>query len=73
MSKGRKWLFTGGAGASLLGFGVCAAIECGFLKHDGAPWYFWVIGGTLALCALIAGVVLLIKAGFLEKEGLGPN
>ncbi|MEM1336242.1 MAG: hypothetical protein AAF717_01965 [Bacteroidota bacterium] len=68
MRKRGKWLWTGGSGASLLCFGLCGAIESGFLKHEGAPWYMWVIAGTFSLCGVVLGVVLLIKAGFLEQD-----
>ncbi len=68
MTKRRKWLWTGGVGASLLCFGVCGAIESGFLKHQEASWYLWGIGGTLSLFSIVLGVVLLIKAGFIEQD-----
>ena len=59
---------TGGIGASLFGFGLCAVMECAFLKHDGAPLITWGGLGTLSLLITILGLVLLIKAGNLEKE-----
>jgi hypothetical protein len=68
VSPKNKWLVTGGIGAVLFGFGVCAVIECAFLKHNGYDWYLWAGLGTLSLTVLISGVVLLIKAGLLEKD-----
>ena len=68
MTPKKKWLWTGGLGASLFGFGICAIVECGFLKHSNTDWYIWVSLGTLALVATILGMVLLIKAGLLEKD-----
>jgi hypothetical protein len=62
-----KWLWQGGLGAALLGFGSCCVVESGFLKHNGAPIWQWTLFGTLSLCILISGVVLLIKAGFLGE------
>jgi hypothetical protein len=64
----KKWLLTGGTGAVLFGFGICAVIECAFLKHNGHSWWLWAGLGTLSLAVLILGVVLLIKAGLMEKE-----
>lgn len=68
MSTKKKWLLTGGSGASLFGFGICAVVECGFLKHSGANWYVWAGLGTFSLVILMSGLVLLIKAGLMEKE-----
>lgn len=64
----RKWLFLGGLGALLLGTGVSCAIESGFLKHNGAPTWQWVLAGTGSLTVLISGIVILIKTAFLERE-----
>ena len=68
MSRKRKWLFTGGLGASLFGFGVCAVMESAFLKHSGTLWYVWTVLGTLSLASMVMGIVLLIKAGFMERD-----
>nr|WP_299345437.1 hypothetical protein [Allomuricauda sp.] len=69
----RKWLWTGGLRASLFGFGICCLIECGFLKHSEAPWYQWVLLGTLSLIITILGLVFLIKAGLLEEKIKNKN
>ena len=57
-----QWLVRGGLGASLSGFGACAIVECGFLKHEGAPWLEWVGLGTLSLIAFNAGICLIADA-----------
>jgi len=68
-SNKKKWLWQGGVGASLFGAGLCGCIESGFLKHQSAtPWYEWVGLGTLSLVVTLFGLVLLIKAGHLEKS-----
>ena len=67
MSPRKKWLLTGGAGASLFGFGLCAVVESGFLKHGDSEWWEWVGLGTASLIVTIFGLVLLIKAGLMEK------
>ncbi len=64
----KKWLLTGGLGACFFGFGICGIVECGFLKHTGSSTYLWVGLGTLSIVITVLGVVLLIKAGFLEQE-----
>lgn len=66
--KRKRWWSYGGVGAALLGFGLCCTVESGFLKHNGEPWYIWVIAGTLSLCLAIAGTIFLIKAGILGNE-----
>lgn len=58
---------TGGLGAIFLGSGISCAIESGFLKHEGAQVWHWVLAGTGSLALIIAGVILLIKAAFLEQ------
>lgn len=62
----KKWLLTGGLGTSLVGLGLCAVIEAGFLKHGGMSWMIWVPLGTLSLLVFMFGLVLLIKAGKYE-------
>lgn len=68
MGQRKKWWLMGGAGASLFGFGLCAVVECGFLKHSGAVWWHWASLGTISLGITILGLVLLIKAGVMEKD-----
>lgn len=62
MNLKQQWLVRGGIGASLTGFGICAIVECGFLKHEGALALQWVGLGTLSLIFFIAGICLLIDA-----------
>lgn len=68
MSPKQKWLVTGGAGALCFGFGICAIVECGFLKHNGAAWTTWAGLGTLSITITMLGLVLLIKAGGMEPK-----
>ena len=68
MTQRQKWLVTGGCGASLFGFGLCATIECGFLKFSGSSWWVWSSLGTASLVVTLTGLVLLIKAGGMEKD-----
>lgn len=58
----------GGVGASLFGFGLCAVVESGFLKHSGSEWWHWAGLGTISLIVTVVGLVLLIKAGLMEKD-----
>lgn len=58
----------GGCGAVLLGTGVSCAIESGFLKHNSTLWWQWTLAGTGSLVLLISGIVLLIKAAFIERQ-----
>jgi len=64
----REWFVKGFLGALLFGFGLCCMIESGFLKHEGALWYEWILAGTLSLCVTMSGAVLLIQAGILGQE-----
>lgn len=64
----KRWLWTGGLGATLVGLGISASIESAFLKHQGAEWWTWIISGTLSLSILITGIILLIKSGNMEKD-----
>lgn len=68
MRRKTKWWLTGGAGACLFGFGLCAVVESGFLKHSGTLWWHWAGLGTVSLVITMLGLVLLIKAGIMEKE-----
>ncbi|MFS4468266.1 hypothetical protein [Maribacter sp. 2210JD10-5] len=64
----RKWLLTGGFGAVSLGAGLSGSIESGFLKYSGADMWIWIGCGTLSLCVLVLGIILLIKAGLLSLK-----
>lgn len=69
----REWFIKGFLGALLFGFGLCFMIESGFLKHEGAVWYQWVLAGTFSLCLTMSGVVLLVRAGVLSQELRSKN
>ena len=68
----KRFLTSGGIGSLLLGSGLSALIECGFLKHSEAPNWQWIAGGTLSLIILMTGVNLLFDSFHhklkLEKE-----
>ncbi|MGC1515055.1 MAG: hypothetical protein WA810_05715 [Maribacter sp.] len=64
----RNWLLLGGFGTLLVGTGISLAIESGFLKHEGAVWWQWASAGTGALSLVIVGIILLIKAAFVEQR-----
>jgi len=64
----RQWWITGTLGTLLLGSGLCVLLESSHLKHDGAQLYTWLLTGTIALAFVIAGVVMLIKAGVIEDN-----
>lgn len=68
MSLRAKWLLCGGLGALLFGSGLSIAIECSHLKHGDGPFWLWVIGGTTGIGLTLSGVVVLIKAAFLELK-----
>lgn len=62
ISAKKQHLIRGGIGASILGFGWCALIESGFLKHNGAETLVWVGAGTASLVVSMAGLCILIDA-----------
>lgn len=59
--KKRYWIF-GGFGSALLGFGLSALVESGFLKHDNAPTWQWVLAGTLSLILIMTGINFLFES-----------
>ncbi|MEL6918133.1 MAG: hypothetical protein AAFO99_10440 [Bacteroidota bacterium] len=66
----KAWFLNGAGGVCLFGFGLCCAIESGFLKHNGSQWFEWVLAGTLSLCIVVIGLVLLMKSSriYLKME-----
>ncbi|PKG41122.1 hypothetical protein [Psychroflexus sp. MES1-P1E] len=69
--KKRFWLF-GGLGTGLLGFGLSAIIESGFMKHSDAETWQWVLAGTLSLMVIMTGVNFLFES-FRCKLKLSPK
>jgi hypothetical protein len=65
--KKRYWLF-GGLGTGLLGFGLSALVESGFLKHREAPVWQWVVAGTLSLIVIMTGVNFLFESFRCKQE-----
>ena len=59
--KNKYWLY-GGLGTGLLGFGLSALVESGFLKYNNAPIWQWVLAGTFSLILIMAGVNLLFAS-----------
>lgn len=59
--KKRYWIF-GGIGTGLLGFGLSALVESGFLKHSEAPAWQWILAGTLSLIVIMTGVNFLFES-----------
>ena len=58
----RYWWF-GGTGTALLGVGLSALVESGFLKHssNAEPWQ-WIVGGTLSLILIMTGINFLFES-----------
>ena len=69
--KTRYWV-SGGIGSLLLGSGLSAIVECGFIKHSDAPDWQWIVGGTVSLIIFMSGINLLFDSFYnklkLEKE-----
>lgn len=57
----RYWWF-GGTGCALLGFGLSALVESGFLKHSDAETWQWVAAGTISLIIIMSGVNFLFES-----------
>jgi hypothetical protein len=57
-----QWMFRGGAGACLVGTGLCMTIEAAFYRFSGATFSNWFLFGTFSLIVTIAGVCLLIDS-----------
>lgn len=58
----KQWLIRGGIGSALVGFGLCATIESGFLKYTSPQSYLWIITGTISLVIFMTGLNILISA-----------
>jgi hypothetical protein len=59
--KKRYWMF-GGVGTGLLGFGLSALVESGFLKHSNAPDWQWIAAGTFSLILIMTGINFLFES-----------
>lgn len=69
--KKRYWWF-GGVGTALLGLGLSALVESGFLKHSNAHTWQWILAGTLALIVTMTGINFLFES-FACKQKLKKN
>jgi hypothetical protein len=67
----RYWVF-GGLGSALLGFGLSAIVESGFLKHSDAEQWEWVTAGTVSLILIMTGINFLFES-FACKQQLIPS
>lgn len=63
-----RWLITGGVGALLTGLGLSLTLEASHWKHANTEFWLWIGGGTLGLILFMSGIILLIKAGHMEKK-----
>jgi hypothetical protein len=59
--KKRYWLY-GGLGTGILGFGLSALVESGFLKHSACETWQWVAAGTLSLLLIMTGINFLFES-----------
>ena len=59
--KKRYWMF-GGVGTGLLGLGLSALVESGFLKHSNAPNWQWIVAGTCSLILIMTGINFLFES-----------
>lgn len=59
----KQYWWSGGIGTGLLGFGLSALVESGFLKQQPSTetWH-WVLAGTLSLLLIMSGVNLLFHS-----------
>lgn len=64
----RYWYF-GGSGTALLGFGLSALVESGFLKHSNAEQWEWIGAGTISLILIMTGINFLFES-FASKQQL---
>jgi hypothetical protein len=57
----RYWWF-GGSGTGILGFGLSALVESGFLKHGEAEPWQWIAAGTGSLILIMTGINFLFES-----------
>jgi uncharacterized membrane protein HdeD (DUF308 family) len=67
----RYWWY-GGLGTALLGIGLSALVESGFLKHSQAEAWQWVAAGTLSLILIMTGITFLFES-FACKQGMSNS
>ncbi len=63
----RYWWF-GCLGSALLGIGLSALVESGFLKHSQAPAWQWIAAGTFSLILIMTGVNFLFESFACRQE-----
>jgi hypothetical protein len=54
-----KWLLFSSSGLILVGLGLSMAIDAGFKRYSGEPWFFY---GTIALIIFNSGISLFGQA-----------
>lgn len=59
----KQYWRSGGIGTGLIGFGLSALVESGFLKHNPLTeiWQ-WVVAGTFSLIVVMTGINLLFHS-----------
>ncbi|MCP9200820.1 hypothetical protein MKO06_12945 [Gramella sp. GC03-9] len=65
--KKRYWWF-GGLGTAILGFGLSALVESGFLKHSGSEQWQWIGAGTISLILIMTGINFLFESHACKRE-----
>ncbi|MEO1516105.1 MAG: hypothetical protein AAFV95_13865 [Bacteroidota bacterium] len=58
----KRWFLQGASGVVLLGMGLCMLLESAFFKHSHPPAWQWIGAGTLSLCVVMAGLMLVIDS-----------
>lgn len=64
----KRYWWSGGLGTSLLGTGLSALVESGFLKHSQAPAWQWITAGTFSLILIMTGVNFLFESFACKQE-----
>jgi hypothetical protein len=54
-----KWLLYASSGLMLVGLGLSMAIDAGFKRYGGEPWFFY---GAIALIVFNSGISLFGQA-----------
>lgn len=65
--QNRYWWY-GGSGSGILGLGLSALVESGFLKYDGADLWQWVCAGTVSLILIMTGINFLFESFRCKQE-----
>ena len=67
MKKLREnWIVLGGISMTLIGAGLCFAIEAAFIKHSNPEGAGWILFGTGALIVFNTGLGIMGEAIFIR-------